>query len=60
MCSSDLLKAAGFTDIDVEVTREYRTEQAREFLASTGLDVDRLAQEVDGAFVSAFIRARKP
>ncbi len=54
------LNAAGFTDIDLEVTREYRTEQAREFLASTGLDVDRLAKDVDGAFVSAFIRARKP
>jgi arsenite methyltransferase len=54
------LAAAGFTDIEVEVTREYRTEQARTFLESAGLDVDRLAQAVDGAFISAFIRARKP
>jgi len=54
------LEAAGFTDIEVEITREYRTEQARTFLESAGLDVDRLARDVDGAFVSAFIRARKP
>ena len=54
------LRAAGFGDIAVEVTREYRAEQAREFLESTGLDVNALATEVDGAFVSAFIRARKP
>jgi ubiquinone/menaquinone biosynthesis C-methylase UbiE len=54
------LKAAGFVDITLEVTREYKAEQAREFLESAGLDVDALAEAVDGAFVSAFIRARKP
>jgi len=54
------LKAAGFVDITVEVTREYKAEQARDFLESAGLDVDALAEAVDGAFVSAFIRARKP
>lgn len=54
------LTAAGFVDIELEVTREYRAEQARTFLEASGLDVDRLAPEVDGAFISAFVRARKP
>ncbi len=54
------LRAAGFTDVAVESTREYKVEQAREFLSGKGLDVDRLAPLVDGKFYSAFIRARKP
>lgn len=54
------LAAAGFGDIDVEVTRVYRTEDAKTFLASAGLDADAIAPEVDGKVVSAFIRARKP
>ncbi len=54
------LKAAGFTNIEVEVTREYRAADARTFLESAGLDVDTFAKDVDGAFISAFIRATKP
>ena len=54
------LAAAGFTGIDVEVTRVYDAEDARTFLASEGLDGDAVANEVDGKFVSAFIRATKP
>jgi hypothetical protein len=54
------LTAAGFTDIDLEVTREYRAAEAQTFLESSGLDVSILADEIDGAFISAFIRARKP
>jgi arsenite methyltransferase len=54
------LQAAGFADIDVEPWRVYQVEDARAFLAEAGLDVDRLAPEVDGRFASAFIRARKP
>ena len=54
------LKAAGFTDIEMEVTREYRAAEARTFLESAGLDVEKFADAVDGAFISAFIRARKP
>ena len=54
------LAAAGFTGIDVEVTRVYGAEDARTFLASEGLDGDAVANEVDGKFVSAFIRATKP
>jgi arsenite methyltransferase len=54
------LAAAGFEQIDVEPTRIYRVEDAREFLAGQGLNVDALAAEVDGKFMSAFIRAAKP
>ena len=54
------LATAGFTGIDVEVTRVYGAEDARTFLASEGLDGDAVAKEVDGKFVSAFIRATKP
>jgi len=54
------LAAAGFEAIEVEPTRVYRTEDAREFLAGQGIDVDALAPQVDGKFLSAFIRALKP
>jgi hypothetical protein len=54
------LTAAGFEQVDVEPTRIYRVEDAREFLTGQGLDVDKLAPEVDGKFMSAFIRATKP
>lgn len=54
------LAQAGFIDISLEPTRVYRTEDAREFLAGAGLDVESIAQQVDGKFLSAFIRARKP
>lgn len=54
------LKTAGFVDIEVEVTREYRAAEARSFLEDSGLNVDEYAAKVDGAFISAFIRARKP
>jgi len=54
------LRAAGFTDVTVEPTRIYRVDDAREFLASAGIDVDALGAEVDGKFRSAFVRAVKP
>ena len=54
------LAKAGFTGIDLEVTRVYSPEDARTFLASEGLDGDLVVNEVDGKFVSAFIRATKP
>ena len=54
------LATAGFTGIDIEVTRVYGVDDARAFLAAEGLDADAVAQEVDGKFVSAFIRAVKP
>ena len=54
------LAAAGFEQIDIEPTRIYRAEDAREFLAGQGIDVDAIAPQVDGKFMSAFIRAVKP
>jgi len=54
------LAKAGFTDATIEVTRVYNVEDAKEFLAGQGADVLPLAHEVDGKFVSGFIRASKP
>jgi arsenite methyltransferase len=54
------LADAGFGDIEVEPTRVYKVEDAREFLCGQGLDVDAIAPQVDGKFLSAFIRAVKP
>ena len=54
------LKSAGFDQIDLEATRIYRVEDAREFLVSEGIDADAIAPQVDGKFLSAFIRAVKP
>jgi 2-polyprenyl-3-methyl-5-hydroxy-6-metoxy-1,4-benzoquinol methylase len=54
------LAAIGFEQVDVEPTRIYRVEDAREFLTGQGLDVDALAAQVEGKFMSAFIRAVKP
>lgn len=56
----DKLAAAGFQRIDLEVTRVYKAEDAREFLTGAGIDVDAIAAQVDGKFVSAFVRAVKP
>ena len=54
------LRAAGFADVEVEPWRVYQVEHARAFLSATGIDVDRLAPQVEGRFASAFVRARKP
>jgi hypothetical protein len=54
------LKAAGFEQIEIEPTRIYRVEDAREFLSSAGIDVDAIAAQVDEKFMSAFVRAVKP
>jgi ubiquinone/menaquinone biosynthesis C-methylase UbiE len=54
------LHAAGFTDIDLEPTRIYNIEDARQFLNESGIAVDDIAPLVEGKFVSAFIRATKP
>jgi SAM-dependent methyltransferase len=54
------LAGAGFEQVELEPTRIYRMEDAREFLAGEGLDVDALAPQVDGKFMSAFVRAVKP
>ncbi len=54
------LARAGFADAAIEVTRVYDAEDAREFLAGQAVDVDTLAAQVQGKFVSGFIRAVKP
>jgi arsenite methyltransferase len=54
------LAKAGFDDIDIEPTRVYDIEGARTFLTGQGIDVDAIAPQVEGKFMSAFIRATKP
>ncbi len=54
------LAKAGFDAIDVEPTRIYDINDARAFLTGQGVDVDTIAPQVDGKFMSAFIRAKKP
>src|SRR5215467_3870282 len=54
------LESAGFEQIDIEPTRVYRVEDAREFLTGQDVDVDAIAPQVDGKFMSAFVRAVKP
>jgi len=55
----DKLVSAGFEQVEIEPTRIYRVADAREFLSEKGLDVDALAPQVDGKFMSAFVRATK-
>jgi len=54
------LASAGFEQVDLEPTRVYRIEDAREFLTGQNVDVDTIAPLVDGKFMSAFVRAIKP
>jgi arsenite methyltransferase len=54
------LLAAGFEKVDMEPTRIYRIDDARTFLAGQGIDIEAIAPEIDGMFMSAFIRATKP
>ena len=54
------LTAAGFSSIEVEPTRIYRAADARQFLVAAGLPEDGLSAQIDGRFMSAFIRAQKP
>jgi ubiquinone/menaquinone biosynthesis C-methylase UbiE len=56
----DKLDSAGFEQIEIEPTRIYRIEDAREFLVEKGLDVDALSEQLEGRFMSAFVRAAKP
>jgi ubiquinone/menaquinone biosynthesis C-methylase UbiE len=54
------LAAAGFEEIEIEPTRVYSVEDARQFLTTQGIDVDAIAPQVEGKFTSAFVRAKKP
>lgn len=54
------LQQAGFEQINIEPTRIYTAEDAREFLMGAGLHVEKVARDIDGKFISGFIRAVKP
>ncbi len=54
------LAAAGFESIDIEATRVYEIEDAREFLTAAGINEESVAPKVKDKFLSAFVRARKP
>jgi ubiquinone/menaquinone biosynthesis C-methylase UbiE len=54
------LIAAGFGEVEIEPTRVYQAEDAREILSAEGIDVDAIAPQVEGKFMSAFVRATKP
>jgi ubiquinone/menaquinone biosynthesis C-methylase UbiE len=55
-----LLAEAGFVDIDIEPTRVYRSDDARQFLQEAGLDVSAHLEAMEGKFMAAFVRATKP
>jgi arsenite methyltransferase len=54
------LASVGFEQVELEPTRIYKIEDAREFLSGHNIDVDAIAPQVDGKFLSAFIRGVKP
>lgn len=56
----DLLADAGFRRVEIEPTRIYRSEDAAAFLAGTGLDPETFSKQIEGKFMSAFVRAIKP
>src|SRR5579863_5147316 len=55
----DKLFNAGFESIEIEPTRVYKSEEARDFLAAAGLDAEKVGPAIDGKFMSAFVRAVK-
>jgi ubiquinone/menaquinone biosynthesis C-methylase UbiE len=55
-----LLAENGFTAIDIEPTRIYKSEDARTFLQESGVNVDEHLANIDGKFMAAFVRATKP
>jgi len=56
----DKLFRAGFESIDIAATRVYKSEEAHDFLVSAGLDPVKVGPQIDGKFISAFVRAVKP
>ena len=54
------LRNAGFVDVSLEPTRVYRYEDAEAFLKDHGLPADAIGRDIDGKFISAFVRATKP
>lgn len=56
----DKLTRAGFQDVEIEPTRIYDAEDAKQFLDGQDIEISCLATPFEGRFMSAFIRARKP
>jgi arsenite methyltransferase len=56
----DKLSAAGFESIEVEPTRIYSAKDALSFLIDKGWSIEGVGDQMDGKFMSAFIRAQKP
>ena len=54
------LARVGFENVEVEPTRVYKADEARDFLAAAGLDANAVGPQIDGKFISAFVRATKP
>ena len=54
------LASAGFASVQIEPTRVYSVDDARQFLSGEGIDVDAISKHVEREFMSAFIRAEKP
>jgi len=54
------LARVGLENVEVEPTRVYKADEARDFLAAAGLDADAVGPQIDGKFISAFVRATKP
>ncbi|HEV8612369.1 MAG TPA: arsenite methyltransferase [Gemmatimonadales bacterium] len=55
-----LLRATGFRDVEIEPTRVYRVDDARAFVQGAGLDLEAVATAIEGKFMGAFVRGRKP
>lgn len=55
-----MLRKAGFAKPSVEATRIYKAADAAAFLEGSGIDATRVAAEIDGKFMGAFVRAVKP
>ena len=54
------LRRTGFVEVGTEIWRTYDVNDACAFLNESGLDADRIAQQLDGVVASAFVRAQKP
>ena len=54
------LTRAGFTDVEIVPTRSTTSTTRATSSRRAGIDADALAPQVDGKFMSAFVRATKP
>jgi SAM-dependent methyltransferase len=55
-----LLQEVGFAHASIEPTRIYSVDDATALLQGTGLDPELFAQQIEGKFLSGFVRATKP